>query len=143
MSFWYPVILMLQGNGKCLFKKEHINKIYTKFSISQHQNKTFWSSLACENSLSKTGNFLCRTRYNVRKWTYEGTSRSAKSLLDQGFIHSIGLNEQWKSLEWFGWLSLRFWDIVFLLTFFSKSRGPSQVQRKIKFRISTCNFAQL
>jgi hypothetical protein len=40
---WHPVIFMLPRNSNCSFKKEHINKIYTKFSIFEHQNQTFWS----------------------------------------------------------------------------------------------------
>ena len=50
--------------AKCSFCKEHINKIYIKFSIFWHQNETFWISLNWENILSKAGNFLWATRYN-------------------------------------------------------------------------------
>jgi hypothetical protein len=60
---WRLVSLVLQEKDKCSFHKEHINKIYTKFSVSWHQNETFSSSLTWENSLSKTRHLFCRTRY--------------------------------------------------------------------------------
>ena len=58
----------------------------------------------------------------------EGTFSGVKSLLGRDYIHLIGPSEQWKSLEWFGFPSLRFWDIVFLVCFLAKCPGPPQVQ---------------
>jgi hypothetical protein len=116
----------------------------------KHKNSYIFKNLYCWHIHSYIAVFLSKlSRKSLRMltkscWlTHEGTSRTAKSLLDQDYIHSIGLNEQWKSLEWFAFLSLRFWDIVFLLYFLSKSCGPPQVHRKIEFRISTWNFAQM
>ncbi len=45
MFLRHSILLMLQNSGTCLFKKEYINRIYTKFSISQYQNQTLSSTI--------------------------------------------------------------------------------------------------
>ena len=56
--------------------------------------------------------------------SHEGVSSGAKGFLNWDYVHSMSVNECWKSEEWFGLSTLRSHEFEFLLNFWRKHCNP-------------------